>query len=157
MISLPDCSGFVPFCATSEARKNGFDRFNPHRGAGGNCGAECFMTAKRALKILFCCIFVALAGYNLWAATRQPLLQWGGLTTGPDRYWTIAAFMDAYCGFLTFYVWVYYKETRWHRRILWFAAIMLLGNIAASAYVLLQLVRSAPDQNASGILIARNH
>ncbi|HEX3602928.1 MAG TPA: DUF1475 family protein [Steroidobacteraceae bacterium] len=115
------------------------------------------MTAKIALKILFCWIFVALVSYNLWAATRQPLLHWGGLTTGPDRYWTIAAFMDAYCGFLTFYVWVLYKEARWTKRILWFAAIMLLGNIAVSAYVVLQLLRLAPDQQASGILTARNH
>ncbi|HEX3950694.1 MAG TPA: DUF1475 family protein [Steroidobacteraceae bacterium] len=114
------------------------------------------MTAKNLLKILFCCIFIVLAVYNLWAGTRQPLLQWGGLTIGPDRYWTIAAFMDAYCGFLTFYVWVFYKEARWTKRILWFAAIMLLGNIGTSAYVLLQLLRLAPEQQASGILSARN-
>lgn len=114
------------------------------------------MPAKNTLKILFGCIFVALAGYNLWAGTRQPLLDWGGLTKGPDRYWTIAAFMDAYCGFLTFYVWVFYKEARWLKRILWFAAVMLLGNIAMSAYVLLQLMRLAPDQEADGILTARN-
>jgi hypothetical protein len=115
------------------------------------------MTAKNALRMLFCCIFIVLVVYNLWAAARQPLLEWGGLTFGPDRYWTIAAFMDAYCGFLTFYVWVFYKEVRWMKRMLWFAAIMLLGNIAASAYVLLQLMRLAPDQPANGILTARNH
>jgi hypothetical protein len=114
------------------------------------------MSAKTALKILFSGIFLALAGYNLWASTRQPLLQWGGLTTGLDRYWTIAAFVDAYCGFVTFYVWVFYKETRWLKRIVWFAAIMLLGNIAMSAYVLLQLMRLAPHQEANVILTARN-
>lgn len=157
MISLPDCSGFVPFCATSKARKNIFDPFNPPRGAGGIAAKSGFMTARNGLKILFCCILVGLVGYNLWANTRQPLFQWGGLTTGPDRYWTIAAFMDAYCGFLTFYAWVFYKETRWLKRILWFAAIMLLGNIAVSAYVLLQLMRLAPDQNSNRILTDRNH
>jgi hypothetical protein len=157
MISWQDCSGFVPFCATSEARKNRFDPFNPLRGDGGIAAKCAFMNSKKALKILFCCIFVVLTGYNLWAATRQPLLQWRGLTTGPDRYWTIAAFVDAYCGFLTFYVWVFYKEARWPRRIVWFAAIMILGNIAASAYVVLQLMRLAPDQKPSCILSARNH
>jgi Protein of unknown function (DUF1475) len=114
------------------------------------------MSAKTFLKALFSCVFLTLLVYNLWAATRQPLLQWGGLTTGADRYWTIAAFLDAYCGFLTIYVWVFYKETRWLKRCLWFIAIMLLGNIAVSAYVLLQLSRLAPDQDASGILTARN-
>jgi hypothetical protein len=114
------------------------------------------MTAKTVLRILFSGIFLALLSYNLWASTRQPLLQWGGLTTGPDRYWTIATFIDAYCGFVTFYVWVFYKESRWLKRVVWFAAIMLLGNIAMSAYVLLQLMRLAPNQEANAILTARN-
>jgi hypothetical protein len=57
------------------------------------------MTSKTFVKALFSCIFLALLSYNVWASTRQPLLQWGGLTTGVDRYWTIAAFLDAYFGF----------------------------------------------------------
>jgi hypothetical protein len=114
------------------------------------------MSTKTALKVLFSCIFLALASYNLWACTRQPVWQWGGLTTGPDRYWTIATFMDAYFGFVTFYVWVFYKETRWLKRVVWCAAIMLLGNIAMSAYVLLQLMRLAPDKEPNVILTARN-
>ena len=115
------------------------------------------MSAKTALKILFSCVFAGLTAYNLWASTQQPLLQWGGLTTKPDRYWTIATFIDAYCGFLTFYAWVFYKELRWVKKIAWFLVIMLLGNIAMSAYVLLQLRRLAPDEEANGILTARNH
>lgn len=115
------------------------------------------MTAKTSLKILFSCIFLALLSYNIWASTRQPVLAWGGLTTGPDRYWTIATFIDAYFGFLTFYVWVFFKETRWLKRVFWFAAIMFLGNIAMSVYVLLQLTRLAPEQEANVILAARNH
>jgi hypothetical protein len=114
------------------------------------------MSAKTALKVLFSCIFVALTSYNLWAATRQPLLQWEGLTRAPDRYWTIATFIDAYCGFLTFYLWVFYKEARWIKRAAWFVAIMLLGNIAMSAYVLLQLMRLSPNQEANAILTTRN-
>jgi hypothetical protein len=45
------------------------------------------------------------------------MFAWGGLE-GPDRYWTIATLMDAYFGFLTFYVWVFYKEMRWLPRLL---------------------------------------
>jgi hypothetical protein len=114
------------------------------------------MSAKTVLKILFSCIFFGLLCYNLWAGTRQSVFQWGGLTTGPDRYWTVATFIDAYCGFVTFYVWVFYKEARWFKRTVWFLAIMLLGNIAMSAYVLLQLMRLGRDQEANGILTARN-
>ena len=114
------------------------------------------MTAKSSLKVLFICIFSTLLVYTAWASTRQPVLQWGGLTTGQDRYWTIATFIDAYCAFLTFYVWVFYKERRWTRRGAWFVAIMLLGNMAMSAYVLLQLWRLKASQDASVILTAQN-
>jgi isoprenylcysteine carboxyl methyltransferase (ICMT) family protein YpbQ len=110
------------------------------------------MSTKFALKILFSCIFLTLLGFTGWAGARMSVLQWGGLTTGPDRYWTIATLMDAYFGFLTFYVWVHFKESRWMPRIAWFIAIMLLGNMAMSAYVLLQLARLRPDQGASAIL-----
>jgi Protein of unknown function (DUF1475) len=114
------------------------------------------MPARTSLKLLFTCIFLTLLIYTAWASTRQPVLQWGGLTTGPDRYWTIATLIDAYCGFLTFYVWVFYKERRWWPRIAWFIAIMILGNMAMSAYVLLQLLRLKSAQNASVILTAQN-
>jgi hypothetical protein len=97
-----------------------------------------------------------LALYTGWASTRQPVLQWGGLTSGPDRYWTIATLMDAYFGFLTFYVWVFFKESRWLPRVAWFIAIMLLGNMAMSAYVLLQLLRLRADQPASAVLTTPN-
>ena len=113
------------------------------------------MPSKSALKILFSCIFLTLLVYNSWAATQQSVLQWGGLTVGIDRYWTIATFLDAYFGFLTFYTWVFYKEPRWTPRVLWFIAIMALGNIAMSSYVLLQLMRLRPDQDASAILARR--
>jgi hypothetical protein len=111
------------------------------------------MPSKAALKILFSCVFVTLVVYNSWALTQQPLQQWGGLTTGIDRYWTIATFLDAYCGFLTFYVWVLYKEPRWRVRLGWFIAIMALGNIAMSGYMLLQLFRLQPEQDVSAMLL----
>jgi Protein of unknown function (DUF1475) len=114
------------------------------------------MSTKTSLKILFSCILLTLLIYTVWASSRQPVLQWGGLTSGPDRYWTIATLMDAYFGFLTFYVWVFFKEARVLPRIAWFIAIMLLGNMAMSAYVLAQLLRLRPDQEASAMLSTRN-
>ena len=51
---------------------------------------------KRALQMLFAFILVSLTTYNLWVSTRQPVWQWGGLTTPPDNLWTIATLIDAY-------------------------------------------------------------
>jgi hypothetical protein len=114
------------------------------------------MSTKTTLKILFSSIFLTLLIYTGWASVQQSVLRWGGLTSGPDRYWTIATLMDAYFGFVTFYVWVFFKEPRHLPRIAWFIAIMLLGNMAMSAYVLLQLVRLHPEQDVSSILSVRN-
>jgi hypothetical protein len=111
---------------------------------------------KRTLQILFVSMLVSLATYNLWVSTRQPLWQWSGLTTPPDNLWTLATLIDAYYGFLTICAWMLWKETGALPRALWFAAIMLLGSIATSAYVLRQLARLKTADSMSTLLSARN-
>jgi hypothetical protein len=110
----------------------------------------------RALKLLFSAVLLTMVSVTFYASTRQSILAWTGLTRGVDRYWTLATLCDAYAGFLTFYVWVLYKETRAWKRIVWFIAIMLLGNIAMSAYLLRQLARLAPGEPLSTLLSARH-
>ncbi len=114
------------------------------------------MTSNTALKSLFIIILISMIVCTGWASSHQSVFAWGGLTVGRDRYWTIATLCDAYFGFLTFYVWVAYKETRWLPRAAWFLAIMALGNMAMASYVLLQLMRLRAGQPASAILAARN-
>ena len=111
---------------------------------------------KTTLKLLFGFILLSLFAYTTFASFQQSVLDWRGLVTEPDRWWTIATLIDAYYGFLTFYVWVFYKEMRWLPRAGWFVAIMLLGNMAMAAYVLLQISRLAEDEPASVILARRN-
>ena len=111
---------------------------------------------KRALQWLFAFILISLLGFTGWVSTQQSVLDWGGLTTPPDNLWTIATLIDAYYGFITFYVWVLWKETRYGPRVLWFVAIMLLGNIAMSAYVLRQLHRLGPTESPGSLLAVRN-
>jgi hypothetical protein len=113
------------------------------------------MNNKTTLRLVFGFILVSLTTYNLWASVQQPVWQWAGLTTRPDNWWTIATFIDAYYGFATFYIWVLYKERRLRSRVVWFVAIMALGNVAMSTYVLLQLARLRADEPAAAILTAR--
>ena len=114
------------------------------------------MTARSGLKLMFAFILVSLAAYTSWASTQQAVWDWQGLVSGPDRWWTIATLVDAYYGFITFYAWVAYKESRWTGRVVWFLAIMALGNMAMSAYVLRELQRLADDEPTSAILLRRN-
>jgi hypothetical protein len=112
--------------------------------------------SKTALRVIFGFILVSLFAYTSWASTQQAVWEWRGLVDEPDRWWTIATLIDAYYGFLTFYVWVFYKDTRALPRVGWFVGIMLLGNMAMAAYVLLQLARLRDDEPASAILASRN-
>lgn len=104
-----------------------------------------------ALKLLFGAILVGMLAVTGWAALHQPVWEWGGLVSAPDRGWTIATLCDAYAGFVTFYCWVFYKE-RAGGRLLWFVAIMLLGNIAMSTYVLRELARLEPGEGPERLL-----
>lgn len=108
-----------------------------------------------ALKTMFGGILVAMLVVTATASLKQPLWDWGGLAAEPDRWWTIATLADAYFGFLTFYAWVFYKESTATARTGWFIAIMLLGNIAMSVYVLLQLSKLQPGDFAAQLLLRR--
>jgi hypothetical protein len=108
------------------------------------------------LRLLFGFILLAMIAVTSWASWRQPVWQWGGLTRPPDDAWTIATLFDAYYGFITFYVWLAYKELRWLPRVGWLIAILLLGNMAMSTYVLLQLRRLPANESIVRLLTARN-
>ena len=108
---------------------------------------------KIFLKILFGAIFVWMIvmtvrtsmEVSLWAA-------WGSFSDNP---WAVATLWDAYFGFLTFFVWVCWKETGTVARAVWFVLIMSLGNIAMSFYVLLQLMRLRDEEPAQAVLWRR--
>jgi len=113
------------------------------------------MTGRTALKLLFGTILVVMLVVTVQASLQQSVLHWRGLVDGPDRWWTIATLADAYCGFLTFYAWVFYKERGLAARGGWFVAIMLLGNFAMATYVLVQLSRLRPGEPVSRLLLRR--
>jgi hypothetical protein len=111
---------------------------------------------KTRLQVFFVFIFVSLLCYTTWASFQQALPDWQGLVNRPDNWWTIATLIDAYYGFLTFYLWVLWKEPRWAPRIGWFIGIMLLGNMAMAAYALLQLSKLGPGDDIGKLLATRN-
>jgi len=114
------------------------------------------MHSRTGLRLIFSVILLTMIAVTTWATLRQPVWEWGGLTTAPDNGWTIATLFDAYFGFLTFFVWVAYKQRRWLPRIGWLIAILLLGNMAMATYVLLQL-RRLPDGEPMATLLTARH
>lgn len=114
------------------------------------------MSTRSSLAILFTAILAGMLLVTVTASLHQPLWEWGGLRTEPDRWWTWATLADAYFGFLTFYAWVFYKEPRATARLGWFVAIVLLGNMAMAGYVLLQLARLEPGAPVERLLLREN-
>jgi hypothetical protein len=114
------------------------------------------MHSRTGLRLIFTVILLTMIVVTTWASLRQPVWEWGGLTTAPDNGWTIATLFDAYFGFVTFFVWLAYKQRRWLPRIGWLIAILLLGNMAMATYVLLQL-RRLPDGEPMATLLTARH
>jgi predicted permease len=91
------------------------------------------------LRFLFTLVLGSMLGVTTWASLQVPVLQ---IPRSVGAHpWFIATLFDTYWAFFTFYVWLAYKEPGWLPRVLWFVAVVLLGNIAMSIYCLIQLWR----------------
>jgi len=105
------------------------------------------------LRIAFGLVLVSMLCCTSWASYQCAL--WTtprALVTHP---WFIATLFDCYFGFLTFYAWLAYKETSNLARIAWLVAILLLGNIAMSSYVLWILFRLPTNATMEQVLLRR--
>lgn len=89
------------------------------------------------LRILFAAIFGSMLWVTSWASLDTPLF--GIPNEVLSHPWFIASLVDAYWGFVTFFVWAAWKERATAARVLWFVAVMLLGNLAMSVYFLREL------------------
>jgi hypothetical protein len=108
---------------------------------------------KLLLKLLFGGIFIWMAVMTIRTCLVMSLWDaWPGYAANP---WAVATLLDVYFGFLTFYLWVTYKERKIGALILWFLLIMGLGNIATSLYILIQLLRLRQDELPETILWSR--
>lgn len=107
---------------------------------------------KLFLKLLFGAIFLWMVGMTLHVQRHESILLSPREFSWQVSPWAVATLFDAYCGFITFFVWVCSKERKHWSKALWFLLIMGLGNIAMSGYVLIQLFRLQPEEPASAIL-----
>jgi hypothetical protein len=105
---------------------------------------------KTVLKLLFGAIFLWMTVLTIRTSITVSLWSaWDSFAANP---WAVATLYDAYFGFITFWVWVAYKERTMWSRLLWLVLILGLGNIAMSLYVLIQLFRLKPEQPMEALL-----
>jgi len=105
----------------------------------------------RLLKFL--CLFI---GASMIAVTVVTSLKQNMMDVLPRMIhdpWTLATFIDFYFNILIISAWMAYKENHAGRAFLWFAGFVLLGSIATSFYVLMQLLKLKPGQSPEKILV----
>ena len=102
---------------------------------------------------MFAAVFLWMVGMTTYVSLHKPLWQAGAEFSWVSSPWAMATLFDAYSGFLTFFVWVCFKERSLAARVMWFLLIMGLGNIAMSAYVLMQLFRLKSDEPLSNLVL----
>lgn len=111
-------------------------------------------TTINFLRALFVLILLGMLAVIIAASIDQNIFEAVGRMW--PNWWFKATLADAYLGFLTFFVWVAYKELRLWRKLVWFTSIMLLGNLATSAYMLLQLFKLKEGDTLETLLTRRN-
>lgn len=105
------------------------------------------------LRALYILILVAMS----WGTVRASLAQ--ALFDLPSEVylnpWFQVTLLDAYFAFLTFFVWVAWKERRLPARVLWGVAIALWGNFAMAVYLLREVFRVPTDGDLAEVFATR--
>jgi len=106
----------------------------------------------RFLRLLFFVIFISMLYITVTAGLHENMFD--AIQRLSNDPWAVATLWDAYFGFLTFYLWVFYKE-KWLGRFVWFFLIMTLGNMAMALYALIQLYRVPTDASFSDVILKK--
>lgn len=106
------------------------------------------------LRGLFIVIVLSMLAVTSWASLHTPLFE---IPREVLRHpWFIATLFDAYWAFIVFYVWAAWKEQSLGARVLWFIAVIALGNIAMAIYFLRELFRVPTSGPLDPVFTRRN-
>ena len=105
------------------------------------------------LRIFFSVVLASMLWVTSWASLECAV--WKMPAAVVQHRWFIATLFDTYWAFLTFYVWVAYKEQNWRAKLGWLLGILLLGNIAMATYMLIQLFRVPKEAKLERILLRK--
>ncbi len=96
-------------------------------------------------------VLLTMVGVTTWASMHCALWM-----IPPDiirHPWFIATLADTYWAFLTFYLWVFYKERHALPRVAWLLSILLLGNLAMAIYLLVQIAKLPQGAGFEALLL----
>ncbi len=107
------------------------------------------------MMMIFGLFFLLILFFTVRASLSENILQVD--PTVLANRWFQATLVDAYLGFGTFYIWVAYRESSMLPRVLWLLLILLLGNLAMSAYVVIRLMMLPAGAAVWTVLLRPDH
>ena len=110
---------------------------------------------RALLLLIFGLFFLTILYFTVRASLSENILQIDPVVLA--NRWFQATLVDAYLGFGTFYIWVTYRESSVLLRVAWLLLILLLGNLAMSAYVIIRLVMLPAGADAWTFLLRSDH
>lgn len=105
---------------------------------------------RKLLIALFSAIFIWMIVMTTMTSIKMNITE--SFPLFASNPWALATLWDAYFGFLTFYVWVAWREPGMVARVVWFVLVMCLGNIAMSGYMLIQLFRMSDGEPMEALM-----
>ena len=108
----------------------------------------------KAFLTVVCLGMIAVMLLLAWGAVQHQDIISANRLLWPDPWYPVLL-VDAYCGFLWFWLWVAWREQSLPRGAAWFVLIMGLGNLATAGYLLLQLRYWQPTQGVAALLLGR--
>lgn len=108
----------------------------------------------KKLIVFFCVVLLSMLVVTTWASLYESVFVGGAKIIREP--WGIATLFDTYFAFLTFYLWVLYKEKTFLLKIIWLALIIFLGNIAMAIYVLIKIYKLRHSFSFERLLTDKN-
>jgi Protein of unknown function (DUF1475) len=105
------------------------------------------------LRALFLVILAGILAVVGWASAECSL--WAIPPDVLKHPWFLATLLDAYFAFIAVYVWMAWKERGMAARVLWFPAVILLGNVAIAAFFLRELFAVPARGPLAGVFTER--
>jgi hypothetical protein len=112
------------------------------------------MSPVVCLRLLFVVVLASMLAITGWASSHTPLFEIPAEVL--KHPWFLATLLDAYWAFIAFYVWIAWKEQSLAARLLWFVAVIALGNIAMAIYMLRELFRPGVTDSLDVVFTRRN-
>lgn len=109
------------------------------------------------MKNLFLALFTLLFIYIVYTVIDTSLQsnlfkEWDFLASIP---WMKATLVDFYINTVIIFVWMAFREKLWSVRIAWLIPFVLLGSIATTLYVIIQLIKLEKDEPVINAFLIR--